>query len=84
MQSNYSHSQMPYRSNPNQLGDQPRPPQSVSQATSVTHGQGMSELDRWGLPGLVERLQGNEGQDHAAIALGMDLNTLGLDLNRPE
>ena len=42
----------------------------------------MSELDRFGLKGLQARLDGVYGVDQAAIASGMDLNLLGLDLNR--
>jgi hypothetical protein len=42
----------------------------------------MSEKDLYGLKGLQARLDGAFGMDQAAIASGMDLNTLGLDLNR--
>ncbi len=43
----------------------------------------MSELDRFGLQGLLATLQ-NDGTDQANLVFGMDLNTLGLDLHRPE
>lgn len=42
----------------------------------------MTELERFGLKGLQARLDGVFGADQAAIASGMDLNLLGLDLNR--
>lgn len=43
--------------------------------------QQMSELDRYGLNGFMAELRG-ASPDHLALRLGMDLNTLGLDLNR--
>lgn len=45
-------------------------------------GMQMSEFDRFGLKGLQARLEGAFGADQSAIATGMDLNLLGLDLNR--
>lgn len=44
----------------------------------------MSELDRFGLKGLLAMLREGETSDQAHLALGMDLNSLGLDLHRPE
>lgn len=41
----------------------------------------MSELDRYGLTGFLAELRGASA-DHLTLRLGMDLNTLGLDLNR--
>jgi len=86
-------SQIPTRSAPN--GDRSRFPQSTPNQPSLSGGfpaDGhtselppgfqMSELDRFGLKGLQARLDGVYGVDQAAIASGMDLNLLGLDLNR--
>ena len=42
----------------------------------------MSDLDRYGIRGLQAILDGAYGPDQAALAHGMDLNMLGLDLNR--
>ena len=55
-------------------GTQPRERTPLSQ---------MSELDRWGLPGLLETVR-NENPDVASLAVGHDLMTLGLDLNSTE
>ncbi|KAJ5640938.1 hypothetical protein N7528_000563 [Penicillium herquei] len=43
----------------------------------------MSELDRFGLAGLL-RIIHSESPDVASLAVGQDLMTLGLDLNQPE
>lgn len=43
----------------------------------------MSEVDRFGLPGFMSQLRGGS-QDQAGLMLGMDLNSLGIDLHRPE
>ena len=43
----------------------------------------MSELDRFGLAGLMAMIR-TEGPDLANLANGQDLTTLGLDLNQPE
>ena len=42
----------------------------------------MPENERWGIRGLQALLDGSSGADQAALAHGMDLNLLGLDLNR--
>lgn len=44
----------------------------------------MSELDRFGLTGLLATLREGEESDQTHLALGMNLNSLGLDLHRPE
>jgi len=44
----------------------------------------MSELDRFGLAGLLATLREGESSDQTHLALGMNLNSLGLDLHRPE
>ncbi len=43
----------------------------------------MSELDRYGLAGLLHMIR-NENSDMGALAVGQDLTTLGLDLNQHE
>ncbi|KAJ5175998.1 uncharacterized protein N7482_001875 [Penicillium canariense] len=43
----------------------------------------MSELDRFGLSGLLRMIH-SESPDVAGLAVGQDLMTLGLDLNQPE
>lgn len=44
----------------------------------------MTDAEKFGLPGLMDILRGNISTDQSAIALGMDLSNLGLDLNRNE
>ena len=43
----------------------------------------MSELDRYGLAGLLGVIR-HDSNDVAGLAVGQDLTTLGLDLNQPE
>lgn len=43
----------------------------------------MSELDRFGLAGLLSRLRVDNGNPDSLV-YGQDLMNLGLDLNRPE
>jgi CCR4-NOT transcription complex subunit 2 len=43
----------------------------------------MSELDRFGLAGLLRMIH-SESPDVASLAVGQDLMTLGLDLNQAE
>ena len=43
----------------------------------------MSALDRFGLPGLLATVRG-ENPDMASLAIGQDLTQLGLNLNSPE
>ena len=69
----------------------PRLPQSYggtlpdSPATTPEQAQGsqMSELDRFGLAGLLATVR-NENPDVAGLAIGQDLNHLGLNLNSVE
>jgi CCR4-NOT transcription complex subunit 2 len=42
----------------------------------------MSEIDKWGLKGFT--LMMNNFPDYAALVTGMDLTSLGLDLNSNE
>lgn len=42
----------------------------------------MSEADRYGMPGLMDLLNGKLGPSQSSLALGMDLNSLGLDVLR--
>lgn len=51
-----------------------KPPESLAS---------MSELDRYGLAGLLHMIR-NEGSDIGTLAIGQDLTALGLDLNQPE
>jgi CCR4-NOT transcription complex subunit 2 len=44
---------------------------------------GMSDIDRYGLKGLLAMLKGPY-PDQAALITGVDINTLGLDLNSTE
>ncbi|BCR88064.1 uncharacterized protein ACHE_40628A [Aspergillus chevalieri] len=55
---------------------------SVQSAEQPPLGQ-MSELDRFGLAGLLRMIH-SESPDVASLAVGQDLMTLGLDLNQPE
>jgi len=43
----------------------------------------MSELDRFGIAGLLAALQG-PSTDQMELASGMDLSTLGVDLSQSE
>ena len=61
-------------------GDAQEP--SVQSAEQPPLGQ-MSELDRFGLAGLLRMIH-SESPDVASLAVGQDLMTLGLDLNQPE
>lgn len=61
-------------------GDAQEP--SVQGAEQPPLGQ-MSELDRFGLAGLLRMIH-SESPDVASLAVGQDLMTLGLDLNQPE
>lgn len=50
---------------------------------NASDSQQLSELDSFGLTGLMAQLRGSS-QDQLGLMLGMDLNSLGLDLHRPE
>jgi CCR4-NOT transcription complex subunit 2 len=54
-----------------------------SQSTEQPPLSQMSELDRFGLAGLLRMIH-SESPDVASLAVGQDLMTLGLDLNQPE
>lgn len=56
-------------------------PTEVSRADVGSESQ-LSEADRYGFAGFLEKIAG--GTDQAGLAWGMDLNSLGLDLNRME
>ncbi|KAK4992746.1 transcriptional regulator [Elasticomyces elasticus] len=43
---------------------------------------GMTEAEKWGLPGLLAMLPGN-GEPGSAMMMGHELHTLGLDLDNP-
>lgn len=55
----------------------------TSQSTDQPPLSQMSELDRFGLAGLLRMIH-SESPDVASLAVGQDLMTLGLDLNSPE
>jgi CCR4-NOT transcription complex subunit 2 len=57
--------------------------ESASQSTEQPPLSQMSELDRFGLAGLLRMIH-SESPDVASLAVGQDLMTLGLDLNQPE
>ncbi|KAJ5565736.1 hypothetical protein N7535_007374 [Penicillium sp. DV-2018c] len=59
--------------------DVPSAPQSTEQPPLAQ----MSELDRFGLAGLLRMIH-SESPDVASLAVGQDLMTLGLDLNQAE
>lgn len=61
-----------------QMADAPitsqAPPQQLKSVDDMT------EAEKWGLPGLLARLRSNDAS--SAFAMGVDINTLGLDLDR--
>lgn len=65
-----------------QPGDSQEPSGAAQSAEQPPLGQ-MSELDRYGLAGLLRMIH-SESPDVASLAVGQDLMTLGLDLNQPE
>ncbi|KAI5195017.1 hypothetical protein E4T39_08416 [Aureobasidium subglaciale] len=42
----------------------------------------MSEAEKWGLPGLLAKIRSNDAA--SAFTMGVDINSLGLDLDSPE
>uniref|UniRef100_A0A093VDL7 Structural maintenance of chromosomes protein 2 n=2 Tax=Talaromyces marneffei TaxID=37727 RepID=A0A093VDL7_TALMA len=56
---------------------------SSGQSTDQPPLSQMSELDKFGLAGLLRMIH-SESPDVASLAVGQDLMTLGLDLNQPE
>ncbi|TIA66841.1 hypothetical protein D6C76_09030 [Aureobasidium pullulans] len=42
----------------------------------------MSEAEKWGLPGLLAKIRSNDAG--SAFTMGVDINSLGLDLDSPE
>ncbi|KAF2145273.1 uncharacterized protein K452DRAFT_284654 [Aplosporella prunicola CBS 121167] len=65
-------------------GSQPvEPPSKPEQGLGHTRLSQMSEIDRFGLPGLLAMIP-PESADHSSLAIGQDLTVLGLDLNRPD
>lgn len=65
-----------------------QPVQPPSKSGSISHPEQtrlsqMSEIDRFGLPGLLAMIP-PDSQDHSSLAVGQDLTVLGLDLNRPD
>lgn len=63
-------------------GDLVDSPGAVQTPEQVPLSQ-MSELDRFGLAGLLGMIR-HDSNDVAGLAVGQDLTTLGLDLNQPE
>ena len=63
-------------------GDLVESPRGVQHRTKTPLSQ-MSELDRYGLPGLLEMIR-NEDPNVSSLAIGHDLTSLGLDLNSSE
>lgn len=58
-------------------------PATSGQSTDQPPLSQMSELDKFGLAGLLRMIH-SESPDVASLAVGQDLMTLGLDLNQPE
>lgn len=58
-------------------------PTSSGQSTDQPPLSQMSELDKYGLAGLLRMIH-SESPDVASLAVGQDLMTFGLDLNQPE
>ncbi|KAJ6172339.1 hypothetical protein N7470_001406 [Penicillium chermesinum] len=58
-------------------------PAAMAQSGEQPPFEEMSELDRFGLAGLLRMIH-HENPDIASLAVGQDLMTLGLDLNQPE
>jgi CCR4-NOT transcription complex subunit 2 len=56
---------------------------TTGQSTEQPSLSQLSELDRFGLAGLLGMIH-SENPDTASLAVGQDLMTLGLDLNQPE
>lgn len=79
-QPNYAEQQMLRRQA--QTGDSQEAPGATQSAEQPPLAQ-MSELDRFGLAGLLRMIH-SESPDVASLAVGQDLMTLGLDLNQPE
>ncbi|KAE8146090.1 NOT2 family protein [Aspergillus avenaceus] len=63
-------------------GDVQEPSRSAQSSEQPPLGE-MSELDKFGLAGLLRMIH-SDSQDVATLAVGQDLMTLGLDLNQPE
>ncbi|KAH0304045.1 hypothetical protein KCU71_g10403, partial [Aureobasidium melanogenum] len=42
----------------------------------------MTEAEKWGLPGLLAKIRSNDAS--SAFTMGVDINSLGLDLDSPE
>ncbi|KAJ5422304.1 hypothetical protein N7491_010749 [Penicillium cf. griseofulvum] len=79
-QRNFSDPQLQQRQRENSDGqDVSSAPQSTEQPPLAQ----MSELDRFGLAGLLRMIH-SESPDVASLAVGQDLMTLGLDLNQAE
>ncbi|KAI9678357.1 MAG: hypothetical protein M1817_006304 [Caeruleum heppii] len=57
--------------------------ESPKNAQGLESLSSMSEIDRYGLAGLLQMIR-NEDSDIGALAIGQDLTSLGLDLNQPE
>lgn len=58
-------------------------PAATSQSAEQPPLSQMSDIDRFGLAGLLRMIH-SESPDVASLAVGQDLMTLGLDLNQPE
>jgi hypothetical protein len=58
----------------------PNPTEFPSQDVDTSHE---SEGDTWGIRGLLS-IMGGEDSDKSRLALGVDLTSLGLNMNQPE
>lgn len=58
-------------------------PDSPATTPDQAQGSQMSDLDRFGLAGLIATVR-SENPDIAGLAIGQDLNHMGLNLNSAE
>ena len=63
-----------------QMVDAPITNQAVPQ--QLKPYEEMSEAEKWGLPGLLAKIRSNDAS--SAFTMGVDINSLGLDLDSPE
>lgn len=80
---NLSDQQMQQRTQQASTSEDLQEPAGTGPSTEQLPLAQMSELDRFGLAGLLHMIH-NESPDVASLAVGQDLMTLGLDLNQAE
>lgn len=80
---NYTEPQMQPRPQQTGVTSEAHESPAVTQSAEQPPLSQMSEIDRFGLAGLLRMIH-SESPDVASLAVGQDLMTLGLDLNQPE